>query len=127
VSPLTLGVILLWHGWSLVRTAALLVLEFVLAVVDCIRGLIDGQDLWKEFKFVPTRVAISILFREMATIGAKIDTSRGLPVIHLNYLYLGYDEQAQAIAHELEMDFHFHPALQISDRSCLCEFKGRCA
>lgn len=92
VNPLTLGVILFWHGWSLVRTGALLILESILAVMDCIRGLIDGQDLWKELKFVPTRVVISILFREMATIGAAIDTNRGLPVIHLNYL--GYDEQA---------------------------------
>ena len=91
-NPVVMGVFILWYGWSLVRTGALLVLEFALAVIDCIRGLIAGQDLWKELKFVPTRVAICILLREMVTIGTKIDTNRGLPVIHLNYL--GYDEQA---------------------------------
>ena len=41
---------------------------------------------------MPTRVVISILFRELAVIGAKIDIARGLPIIHLNFL--GYDEQS---------------------------------
>ncbi|MCL5668996.1 MAG: endonuclease/exonuclease/phosphatase family protein, partial [Gammaproteobacteria bacterium] len=51
-----------------------------------------GQHVLKELKFVPTRVVIAILLRELATIGAKIDAARGLPIIHLNFL--GYDEQA---------------------------------
>ena len=55
-------------------------------------GLIAGEDLWQELKFVPTRVGICILLRELVTIGASIDAARGLPVIHLNFL--GYDEQA---------------------------------
>jgi endonuclease/exonuclease/phosphatase family metal-dependent hydrolase len=37
-------------------------------------------------------VAVSILLRELVTIGTKLDVARGLPVIHLNFL--GYDEQA---------------------------------
>jgi endonuclease/exonuclease/phosphatase family metal-dependent hydrolase len=66
--------------------------EGLIAVVDVVRGLIDGRDLFKEFMFVPTRVVICILLRELITIGAQLDTARGLPIIHLNYL--GYDEQA---------------------------------
>jgi endonuclease/exonuclease/phosphatase family metal-dependent hydrolase len=91
-NPLVLAVLLAWHGWSVIRVAALLCVEFVLAVTDGVRGLIAGHDFWHELKFVPTRVAISILLRELVTIGATIDTVRGLPVVHLNYL--GYDEQA---------------------------------
>ncbi len=64
----------------------------MIAVVDVVRGLIDGRDLLKELMFVPTRVVICILLRELITIGAELDASRGLPIIHLNYL--GYDEQA---------------------------------
>ncbi|HEY5649067.1 MAG TPA: hypothetical protein VIU33_06180 [Nitrospiria bacterium] len=85
-------IFLVLHAGSLIPVAALMVLEAGLAVLDFIRGLIAGQDLAKELKFVPTRVAICILLRELITIGARIDIARGLPVIHLNYL--GYDEQA---------------------------------
>lgn len=91
-NPFAMIAVVLLHGFSLVRTAGLLVLETLLAVVDCVRGLIDGRDLWKEVKFVPTRVAISILLRDLVTVGAMFDVARGLPIVHLNYI--GYDEQA---------------------------------
>jgi hypothetical protein len=90
--PLRLFLILLFSVYSLVRVGVLLAIEFLLALVDCARGLIAGQDLWKELKFVPSRVGVSILMRELATIGAKIDVTRGLPVIYLDLV--GYDEQA---------------------------------
>lgn len=84
--------LILSNAYSFIRTAGLLVLELALAVVDCIRGIIAKKDLIKELKFVPTRVVISILLRELTVIGAKIDIARGLPIIHLNLI--GYDEQA---------------------------------
>ena len=90
--PLRLFILLLFSVYSLVRVGVLLVIEFLLAVFDCARGLIAGQDLWRELRFVPSRVAVSILMRELATIGAKIDVARGLPVIYLDLV--GYDEQA---------------------------------
>ncbi len=90
--PLRLFIILLFSVYSLVRVGVLLAIEFLLALFDCGRGLIAGQDLWKELKFVPSRVGVSILMRELATIGAKIDVTRGLPVIYLDLV--GYDEQA---------------------------------
>ena len=91
-NPLVVALLILSNLYSFVRTAALLVVELVLAIVDFVRGLNEGHGLIKELKFVPTRVAVSILLRELATIGAKIDIARGLPIIHLNFL--GYDEQA---------------------------------
>lgn len=91
-NPLTMAFLLLSNAYSFLRVAALLVLELALALVDCVRGLMDGQDVLKELKLIPTRVVITILLRELATIGAKIDVARGLPIIHLNFL--GYDEQA---------------------------------
>jgi endonuclease/exonuclease/phosphatase family metal-dependent hydrolase len=91
-NPLLVGLLILSNAWSFVRLTVLLLLELILAIQDFVRGLFGGYDLAKELKFVPTRVAISILLRELVTIGTKIDVARGLPVIHLNFL--GYDEQA---------------------------------
>ncbi|MEW6039227.1 MAG: endonuclease/exonuclease/phosphatase family protein [Pseudomonadota bacterium] len=90
--PLAVLLLILANAYSFLRVIVLLVLELALAVVDCARGLIAGHDLVKELKFVPTRVIITVLLRELATIGAKIDVARGLPIVHLNFL--GYDEQA---------------------------------
>lgn len=91
-NPLVVALLFLSNFYSVVRIAVLLVVELGLALVDFVRGLNAGQDLVKELMFVPARVAVSILLRELVTIGAKIDIARGLPIIHLNFL--GYDEQA---------------------------------
>ena len=90
--PWSSALLILSNLYSFVCTAVLLAVELVLAIVDFVRGLIDAHDLLKELKFVPTRVAVSILLRDLANIGAMIDIARGLPIIHLNLL--GYDEQA---------------------------------
>jgi hypothetical protein len=91
-NPLLVGLLLLSNAYSFVRIGVLLVLEALLSIVDCARGLFGGEDFIKELKFVPTRVAICILLRELATIGVKIDIARGLPIIYVNFI--GYDEQA---------------------------------
>lgn len=86
---------LLWitlYPGSLVRTVLLMPLELILALADFFRGTLAGQSFSKELKFVPTRVLICILLRELITAGAMMDAARGLPIIHLNFL--GYDEQA---------------------------------
>lgn len=90
--PLVFCLLLVSHLYSFLRTGILLLVELVLALIDCTRGLSRGYTFVKELAFIPTRVAISILLRELVVIGAKIDMARGLPVIHLNFL--GYDEQA---------------------------------
>jgi endonuclease/exonuclease/phosphatase family metal-dependent hydrolase len=91
-NPLAVLAFLVSNLYSFVRVTVLLALELGLALTDFVRGLVGGQDFAKELKFVPTRVAISILLRELCVIGGKIDIARGLPVIHLNFL--GYDEQS---------------------------------
>jgi len=77
---------------SLLRALGLILVETALAIVDFIRGVHSGQDLVKELKFIPTRAGIGVLMRELITIGVTIDTARGLPVIHANFI--GYDEPA---------------------------------
>lgn len=90
--PLILLFLIISNTLSFVRTALLIFLEILLALLDFIRGIIDGRSVWAELKFVPTRVLIVILLRELITIGVKMDVTRGLPIIHANFL--GYDEQA---------------------------------
>jgi endonuclease/exonuclease/phosphatase family metal-dependent hydrolase len=90
--PLSFIILVTFHLYSLIRTGVLLVVEAGLAIIDCIKGLTSGKDLWKELKFVPSRVAMCILLRELITIGAKIDVARGMPIIHLDLM--GYHEQS---------------------------------
>ncbi|MCH8552755.1 MAG: endonuclease/exonuclease/phosphatase family protein [Natronospirillum sp.] len=91
-NPVVVLAFVLTNAWSLVRISALFVLELGLSLLDLVRGIFSGQSAWKEFKFIPTRVGISILLRELCVIGGKLDISRGLPIIHINFL--GYDEQS---------------------------------
>ena len=90
--PLAMKLVLLFHFWMFIRVAVLVVVELILAVIDFFRGLRLGQNFVKELVFIPSRVGICILLRELITLGTKIDVARGIPVIHLNYV--GYDEQA---------------------------------
>jgi hypothetical protein len=83
---------LLLNVYSFIRVMVLMIIEFSLAFVDFFRGLIARRNLLRELQFVPTRVVISILLRELVTIGTKLDIAKGLPIVHLNFL--GYDEQA---------------------------------
>jgi len=91
-SGFSIGAFILLNLYSFIRVLVLMLFEFILAFVDFFRGIIARRDLLRELQFVPTRVAISILLRELVTIGAKLDIARGLPIIHLNFL--GYDEQS---------------------------------
>ncbi|NNG03041.1 MAG: oxidoreductase, partial [Inquilinus sp.] len=91
-NPLAVAVLGLANAYSLVRAMALLVVEAALAPIDFVKGFVGGYNLRRELRFVPTRVGICVLLRELVTIGAKIDVARGLPIVHLNLL--GYDEQA---------------------------------
>ena len=90
--PLKFLLLPILYFYSLLRTLVLLGLEAVLAVADCVRGLIKGRDLWRELVFLPSRVAMCVLMRELIVAGAKLDITRGLRVIHLNFM--GYHEQS---------------------------------
>ena len=90
--PWVLAVLAALHGRSIARLLALVLIELGLGLFDFVRGSLAGYALWQELKFIGTRVGICILLRELVTFGARLDVSRGLPVVHVNFL--GYDEQA---------------------------------
>lgn len=88
----TLILIGILHWYAFIRAIAFGVLEFFLAIYDFVKGIIAGERPQQELKFIFTRIAVCIFLREWVTAGAKMDLSRGLPIVHLNLI--GYDEQA---------------------------------
>lgn len=92
VHPARVMFFITWYIWRLVRAAGLTVLEFGLATADFVRGSLTRGEFFDELRFIPARVGVVVLLRELVTIGTTLDIARGLPVIHLNLL--GYDEQA---------------------------------
>lgn len=91
-NPFALLFMLITNINSVIRILILLVVELVIAPVDLVRGLYNGRNFINELKFIPARVAICILLRELCVIGGKMDIQRGLPIVHINFL--GYDEQS---------------------------------
>jgi endonuclease/exonuclease/phosphatase family metal-dependent hydrolase len=83
-------VFILLHFPSAVRIAGLLLLELVIAIPQAVRGILRGQWISREIGMVVSRTFIGIGLRELITIGAQVDVTRGLPAVHVNYL--GYDE-----------------------------------
>lgn len=90
--PLRLPFVVLLYLPSLVRTGLLVVAEALRALGGFVQGVRAGESWRAELRFIPTRVAICVLLREIVTLGAALDIARGLPVVHLNLI--GYDENA---------------------------------
>jgi endonuclease/exonuclease/phosphatase family metal-dependent hydrolase len=90
--PFAFLLVLAMHAGALVRIAGLVLAEAALAVRDSILGILAGQDLMRELRFVLTRVAVNAALKEVCIVGASIDAVRGLPIVHVNLV--GYDEQS---------------------------------
>jgi len=76
----------------LVRILALAALEAGLAVIDAVKGLVAREDFLEEVSFIPSRVIVCSLLRELVRLRVLLDIDGGVPVVHANFL--GYDEQA---------------------------------
>lgn len=84
--------LILLHMVSILKTILKIILELFSSLFDFIDGLLKGENFFKELKFIPTRIGICVLLRDLTVFGAKIDIIRGLPVIHVNFS--GYDEHS---------------------------------
>jgi endonuclease/exonuclease/phosphatase family metal-dependent hydrolase len=91
-NPWTVSLAFLLHGVIVLRMIALFGIEVVLAIIDLARGLIERKKLIKELTFIPYRLLVCILLRELVTAGIILDVALGFPVVHCNFL--GYDEQS---------------------------------
>lgn len=77
---------------SAFRIAGLLLVEFCVAAADLMRAVTKGRRLGPEFLLLVSRVFVGVGLRELLTISGQIDVTRGLPIVHINFL--GYDEEA---------------------------------
>jgi len=87
-------VFMVMHLPSTLHIAGLILFEGLISLWDAFRGILRGQAVRHELFVAMSRVFVSIGLRELITIGAKVDVSRGLPIVHVNFL--GYDEQSHA-------------------------------
>jgi hypothetical protein len=91
-NPIKVLLVLLFHLGKFLRILGLVSIELGVALVDFFSGIVERKNFFKELKFIPTRVGICIVLRELIRIRLKIDALRGVPVIHADFI--GYDEQA---------------------------------
>ncbi len=92
LSSLKLFFLLAVRPTRLFEIAGYGLLEAAIAFYDFFAGVGEGKSVLKELKFVPTRVLISALLRELIRTRAKMDLARGVPIVHAGFL--GYDEQS---------------------------------
>lgn len=90
--PLRLIGLVVWNLLSLVRIAWTMLVETVVALWDFLRGTLSRHNLLSELLFIPERVIVTAIMREVVTAGACVDIERGLRVVQINLL--GYDEHA---------------------------------
>ncbi len=91
-NPLGVPFTLLLNLHVFAAAAFLTAVELILATIDSLRGIISGKNLQEEMTFIPLRVMVCVVLREIVEMSVRIDIARGLPVIHANFA--GYDEQA---------------------------------
>jgi endonuclease/exonuclease/phosphatase family metal-dependent hydrolase len=91
-SPVKILLILFFHIGKIFRILAYALVEWGLAVNDFVRGVVERKNVFKELKFIPTRILVCIILRELIRFRVKMDTARGIRIIHANFV--GYDEQA---------------------------------
>jgi endonuclease/exonuclease/phosphatase family metal-dependent hydrolase len=82
----------LLHLPALLRIFGLLFVEFGAALRAALIGIRHGRRPGPEFGLILSRVFIATGLRELIRIGGRIDVTRGLPIVHANFV--GYDEHA---------------------------------
>lgn len=92
VNPFKLLILLLLHMDKILRIIGFALVEFVIAVTDFFRGAFHGKKILKELKFVPSRVILCSILRELIRFRTKMDIVRNAPVICANLIC--YDEQS---------------------------------
>ncbi|MEX2605752.1 MAG: endonuclease/exonuclease/phosphatase family protein [Kiritimatiellia bacterium] len=90
--PLKGFLLALVYAPRIARIGLLSILEFAIAVLDLFKGLVKRQSFLKELQFVPARIGICIVLRELIRFRILLDIENGVRLVHANFL--GYDEQS---------------------------------
>lgn len=92
INPVKMLVLGLIYLPTLVGVIGLSVLEFLIAIYDVLRGVFAKEKWLAEILFVPARIGVCIVLREMIRLRMLLAIERGVQVVHANFL--GYDEQS---------------------------------
>jgi hypothetical protein len=87
--------LLVLNPWRLLRAALLTVAEVFIELYEQAIARLRRRYVAPEGIFPLTRAFTHVLFRELTTLGIRLDIFRGVPAIYANYI--GYDE----VAHHL--------------------------
>lgn len=90
--PLGILLVAVIHIGIFAKIVLLLIAELLLSIVSLINGIINNENLIMEISFIPARVGICVLLRELIVAGVGRDIQNGYSIIHCNFN--GYDEQA---------------------------------
>ncbi|HYD84401.1 MAG TPA: endonuclease, partial [Opitutus sp.] len=69
-----------------------LLVEMGVAISDAAQAIARGRKPKLELMLLLSRVFVGVGLRELLTISGQIDVTRGLPIVHINFV--GYDEHA---------------------------------
>ena len=103
--------LMLLNPWRLFRATWLTLREIFTEVEEQGRARLEGRYVAPEGIFPIVRAFTHVLFRELSTLGIRLDIFRGVPAIYANFI--GYDE----IAHHLGPNSRYaYKALRALDR-----------
>ncbi len=74
------------------KSILFLVSELFLGIYDFIKGVFFRNDIFQEFKFILSRLAITVLLRDRMKDSVKYDIKQGVEIIYVNFM--GYDEHS---------------------------------
>lgn len=92
INPLRMMRVVLAHPAMTIKSLASLTVELFLGLFDALQGILSGQKAYHELSFIVNRLLVTVGLRDLIASGVVLDATRGLPVIHANFL--GYDEHA---------------------------------
>lgn len=103
--------LLVLNPWRLARAAGLTIAEIFIELYEQAAARVRGRYVAPEGIFPLTRAFTHVLFRELTTLGIRLDIFRGVPAVYANYI--GYDE----VAHHLgPRSTYAYRALKALDR-----------
>jgi Type I phosphodiesterase / nucleotide pyrophosphatase len=95
LSGIDVFLLMVLNPWRLARAAALTIAEVFIELYEQAVYRLNHRYVAPEGIFPLTRALTHVLFRELSTLGVRLDVFRGVPAIYANYI--GYDE----VAHHL--------------------------
>ncbi|MGH2441935.1 MAG: alkaline phosphatase family protein [Chloroflexota bacterium] len=109
--------LLVLNPWRLARAAVLTIAEVFIEMYEQAFARARGRYVAPEGIFPLTRAFTHVLFRELTTLGIRLDIFRGVPAVYANYI--GYDEVAHHLGPQRTASYRALKALDRQVRDVL--------